>query len=110
MPVDLGNSLKDGRPWRLVRLAGCQCPRVVDLWHFRARRARRSAPERTRSAGGRSAVDAVLLHVLFANDLSHKPTSATLLLARARQARDALGVRLDRVHDWAATIVLPAGL
>lgn len=65
---------------------------------------------RTRVGGGCSAVDAVFLHVLFANDLSHKPASATLLLARARQVRTALGVRLDRVHDWAATIVLPAGL
>jgi hypothetical protein len=49
-----------------------------------------------------------VLHVLFADDLSHRPTSGTALLARTRQAHDTLGVRADRVSDWTATIVLTA--
>lgn len=53
-------------------------------------------------------VEALFAHVLFADDLSHMPTSADELTGAAKAAHRALGVRSEAIAPWAATVMLPA--
>lgn len=53
-------------------------------------------------------IDAVLAHVLFDNDLSHRPATADELAKAVRGAHKTLGIPSRAIAGWVTTIAVPA--